>query len=106
VKKHIYISIFSLIFLVSLVALNNYSHKAAGSSSEKKNLDIRKFTIEKGSMKDGTDENPWDTEIQSAKTPMPDEPPVQNDRIPTASLFDKYLSNPILIDLPPPANQI
>jgi hypothetical protein len=106
VKKHLYISIFSLILSVGLVVLNNYSIQDTRSSSEKHNLVIGKFIIEKGSMKDGTDENPWDTEIPSAKTPIPDETLVQNDKILTALLFDKYLSNPILIDLPPPANHI
>jgi hypothetical protein len=101
-KKHLYISIFSLILFVSLVLLNNYFLQISGNSSEKQNLEIRKFSNEKGSMKDVTDDNPRVTGNQSAKTTFFEETPVQREMNLTAQFLNKLLSDPTLFDLPPP----
>ncbi len=67
---------------------------------------MQKFNTEKWSLKDVTENNPWDTEDQSAKTSSFEETPVQKSINITTLFFDRFLSNPILIDLPPPANHI
>jgi hypothetical protein len=101
-KKQFYISIFSIILFGSFVFLNNYSIQYTGSSSEKQNLEIRKFSNEKGSMKDVTDDNPRVTGNQSAKTILFEETAVQRELNITALFLDILLSDPTLFDLPPP----
>ncbi len=105
-KQHLYISSFLVILFVSLVLLNNYSIPCPGCSSNKQYLEIQKFNTEKWSLKDVTENNPWDTGDQSAKITLFEETPVQKDMNLTALFIDKLLSNPTLIDLPPPALQI
>jgi len=105
-KKHLYISIFSLILFVSLVLLNNYSIQFSGSITDKQYLEIRKFSNEKWNMKNVMDDNPRVIGNQLTKTTLFEEIPVQNDMNLTALFLDQLLSNPSLFDLPPPALQI
>ena len=73
---------------------------------DKQYLEIRKFSNEKWSMKNVTDDNPRVTGNQSAKTTLFEKTPVQKDMNLTALFLDKLLSNPTLFDLPQPALQI
>ncbi len=105
-KKHLYISIFSLIVFVSLALLNNYSTQCSGSITEKQYLEIRKVSTEKWSMKDVTDDNPRITGNQSARTTFFEGVPVQKEMNLTGLVPGKHLSDPTLFDLPPPALQM
>ena len=86
--------------------MNNYSIQCSGSITDKQYLEIRKFSIEKWSIKDMTDDNSRFTENQSVKTIQFEETPVQKDMNLTALFLDKLLSNPTLFDLPPPTFHI
>ena len=105
-KQHLYISSFLLILFVSLILLNNYYIPCPGSSSNKQYLEMKKINTGKWSLKDVIENNPWDTEDQSAKTSPFEENPVQRNINITTLFLDRFLSNLILIDLPPPANHI
>ena len=105
-KQHLSISSFFLILLVSFVFLNDYSVKCTGDGPVKQYLEIQKITPEKWSLENVTENNPWESEYQSAKVPLAYGTPVQKDMNISTLFLYKFISNPSLIDLPPPAPHI
>ena len=95
-----------LIIFISIVNLSDYSAKCAGNHSDKQFLEIQKLTIEKGSIEAALEFYLWETVIPSAYASLPDGTPVQKNLNLFGLFLNKSLSNPSLIDLPPPTSHI
>ena len=102
-RQHLYISSSILILFISIIFLNDYSVKCAGSGLSQQYLEFQKFAIEKLSLEYGSEFNPWEEAIQSDKATLPGETRIHKNIIISGLFLYKTLSNPSLIDLPPPA---
>jgi len=105
-KKQFYISSLLLIIFISIVNLSDYSAKCAGKHSDKQFLEIQKLSIEKGCLEAALEFNLWDTVNPSAYASLPDGTPIQKNINLFGLFLNKILSNPSLIDLPPPTSHI
>jgi len=103
-KQHLYISSFLLILIVSLGYLSDYSVNCAGNLPDKQYLEIRKLSDEKGSLKATLDFDLWKTASPSVYAYLPEGTLVQKNINLFGLLMSKFLSNPSLIDLPPPTS--